>query len=213
MIRCGELFRAKAAEPLPVRDQDIPFFTADNLHDSWVISTTRELDSFTLTIDSVWDHDFLLDLGVHLSRDFEMLSLPIDLEFSGVTCVRWMRHDKRGSLRFFNPKFSGSNKDRRGQDTYHYSWFEQEDGRIQWLAMFHCWQPTQHRGFDSPLYLGVDCQRATAVDRRLATIKKTLGPEIAEIWTRYRQDRDLVFLDREEFCTYLDSHIKPPTQD
>jgi hypothetical protein len=206
-VQLGAIYRAKAAQPMPIDTKDIPFFTPVNIHDSYVVDATRTGDTFSLTLDSIWDHDFFHDLGLHLNQEFVTSVFSVQLVFEKVTCLRWMRHDNSGNLRFFQPKFKPLNAERSGIDTYHLSWFEQEEDRIQWLAMFHTFQPTQHRGFDSPLYLGVDCERATAIDRRPSIIEKHFGAETLSVWSNYRSSRDAVYIDREDLCAFLDSQV------
>ncbi|HLO97436.1 MAG TPA: hypothetical protein VK171_02475, partial [Fimbriimonas sp.] len=196
--------RAKYSEPMPVREEDIPFFKVENIHDSRIVSAERLGDTFTLTLDSVWDQDFFHDLSIHLNRDLKIPEIPIDLVFQEVSYMRWMRHNKQGDLRFFRPEFKPPRSDGGGIDTFLYGWFEQEGGSLQWLAQINTFQPPQHRFFDSDIFLGIDCKKATATDRRRSVIEKLLGTEIADIWTEYRSTRDPVMLDREDLCKFLE---------
>jgi len=97
--------------------------------------------------------------------------------------MRAAHYDPDSKLRFADVDRIHSDRP-QGGDEFLYDWFFQQDGRIQWIA--EIWlHPRRSERLSQAMYLMIDCEKATAEDRRAAALEKVFGPAVLPIWSDY----------------------------
>ncbi len=175
------------------------------MHDSWVIGHERNGDHIRIELDSIEGSVFCAEYSLWLDVDLqEPLLMPVELHCHNVQYARWARHDKSGWLKYAEPDFREIEPTRTMSDSFTYDFFFEQDGRIQWIALFRAW-PHYSDWHISDLFLMADCSHVSAVDNRPRAIRNHLGPKVEAIWQGFFTQTEFDVWDQPQLFTLFES--------
>jgi len=176
------------------------------MHDSWVIGHERNGDHIRIELDSIEGSVFCAEYSFWLDVDLqEPLLMPVELHCHDVQYARWARHDnKTGWLKFAEPRFRPIEPTRRRSDSFTYDFFHEQDGRMQWIALFRAWSSTSDF-YRSDLFLLADCSHVTAVDKRSNAVEALLGTKVKLLWNEFFNQSSFDVWDPPQLFTLFES--------
>lgn len=165
--------------PKPVAEKWLPFF-GSRMHDSWVMGVERNADEVRVRLDCIHADIFAIGLAEVLVIDRIRRQWPVDLVFHQPHHLRAARHLPSGGLRFYDVRRLYSTGPQEGPQFLH-DWFFDEDDRIQWISEIWNWESNSKES--KSIYLMIDCERVSVVDRRAKVLASVFGPAVLSLWS------------------------------
>ncbi len=176
-----ERWLTKLKKPIPVNEEYRPFFRS-GMHDSWLVGSERKGGEYNLTVSCIFATVFAENLGNILGLHPERLHWHFAGPFRVIlSChdIYYQRNadlDPSGWLKFYRielPEFKNFT-----QGTFLFDWFEEQDGRIQWVV--NLWIKMEN------VFVLTDCKSLSATDLREVDLTKAFGPNVAKVWADVR---------------------------
>ncbi|CAN1559699.1 hypothetical protein MCEMSE15_02594 [Fimbriimonadaceae bacterium] len=176
-----ERWLAKLKKQIPVNEEYRPFFRS-SMHDSWLVGSERKGGEYNLTVSCIFATVFAENLGDILGLHPEGLHwhfagpFRVVLSCNDIYYQRTADLELNGWLKFYRieiPEFKSFE-----QGTFLFDWFEEQDGRIQWVV--NLWIKMEN------VFVLTDCKSLSATDLREVDLIKAFGPNVAKVWADVR---------------------------